>query len=162
MHNKLVIAGFMSALIGAALPQALLAADGTPPKNLSATEIAQAPVNATIDIEVKEIGLIVGGKTGKGVLHYQGKDYPFTFKGLQAGVIVGATKSNGTGDVRFLNKLEDFPGKYSSAGAGAAVVKGGDTSSYQNDKGVIFTLKVKSTGLALNLGVTAGEIAFTK
>jgi len=162
MHTKLMIAGFISALVGAAMPLTLLAADGTPPQNMSAEEIAKSPVSATMDIEVKEIGLIVGGKSGKGVLHYKGKDYPFTLKGLQAGVIVGATRSSGTGEVRFLNKLEDFPGKYSAAGAGAAVVKGGDTSSFQNDKGVIFILKVKSTGLALNLGFTAGEIAFTK
>ncbi len=162
MRNKLIIAGSLFALIGAALPQALLAADGTPPQKMSAADIAKAPVNATLDIEIKELGLIVGGKSGKGILHYQGKDYPFTLKGLQVGAIIGASKSHGTGDVRFLNKLEDFPGNYSAAGAGVAVVGGGDTSSFQNSKGVIFTLKSKSSGLALNLGITAGEIAFTK
>ncbi len=162
MHKKLMIAGFMSALVGAALPQALLAADGTTPPRMNAADIAKAPVTATLDLEVKEIGLILGGKSGKGVLHFQGKDYPFTLKAVLAGAIIGATKSNGTGDVKFLNKLDDFPGKYSAAGAGVAVGGGGDTSSFQNDKGVIFTLKAKSTGLALNLGFTAGEIAFTK
>jgi hypothetical protein len=155
-----MIAGFLFALVGAALPQALLAADAPP--NRSGADIAKAPVDATLDIEIKELGLIIGGKSGKGVLHYKGKDYPFTLKGLQVGAIVGSTKSNGTGEVRFLSKLEDFTGSYSSAGAGVAVGGGGDTSSFQNNKGVIFTLKSKSTGLALNLGFTAGEIAFTK
>jgi hypothetical protein len=162
MRHKLLIAGFVSAFVIAALPQASLAADGIQPPRTNPADIAKAPVTATLDLEVKEIGLIVGGKSGKGILHFQGKDYPFTLKALQAGVIVGATKSSGTGEVRFLNKLEDFPGKYSAAGAGVAVVGGGDTSSFQNDKGVIFTVKATSSGLALNLGFTAGEIAFTK
>ena len=160
MRNKSMIAGL--ALVGALLPQALFAADATAPANMSNQELAKVPANATLDIDIKEIGLIFGGQSGKGVLHFQGKDYPFTLKGLQAGVIVGATRTHGSGEVRFLTRLEDFEGGYSAAGIGATVVKGGDTSRFQNNKGVVFTLKSKTTGLGINLGLTGGSIRFVK
>lgn len=160
MRNKLMIAGVLTALVGAGLPQVLSAADA--PKNMSAEELRKAPVSATIELDVKQIGLILGGQRGEGILHYQGKNYPFTLKGLQIGAIIGATRSSATGDVRFLNRLEDFPGSYSAVGAGVAVGAGGDKSSFQNNKGVVFSLKQKTTGLALDLGITAGEVSFKK
>jgi lipid-binding SYLF domain-containing protein len=162
MHNKIMTAGLLFTLVGALLPQALFAADAAAPAKMSNEERAKAPVSATLDIDIKEIGLIFGGQSGKGVLHFQGKDYPFTLKGLQAGVIVGATRAHVSGDVRFLTKVEDFEGSFSAAGAGATMVKGGEASSFQNNKGVVFTLKAKTTGLGINLGLTGGNIRFIK
>ena len=95
-------------------------------------------------------------------MHYQGKDYPFHLKGLRVGAIIGLTKSSATGEVRALNKLEDFEGNYSAIAVGAAVGKGADASSFQNNKGVVISLKQKTSGLALDLGVTAAEIKFKK
>lgn len=147
MRIKFMIAGFLFTLFGAMLPQALLAAD--------------AP-SGTLEIDLKEIGLIVGGSSGKGVLHYGGKDYPFTMKGLRAGAIVGATKSHAVGEVYGMTKLEDFEGGFSSASAGVAAGKGKDVTRFQNNKGVYFVLKSKSTGLALDAGLTGGEIKLVK
>lgn len=147
MRRKFMIAGFLVTLFGAMLPQALLAAD--------------AP-SGTLELDLKEIGLIVGGQSGKGVLHYQGKDYPFTMKGLRAGAIAGATKSHATGEVYGMTKLEDFEGAFSAASAGATAGKGRDISRFQNNKGVSFVLKSKTTGLALDAGLTGGEIKFVK
>ena len=162
MRNKMMIAGFLFAQIGALQPQALFAADAPASPKISEEQLAKAPVSATLDIDIKEIGLIFGGQSGKGVLHFQGKDYPFTLKGLQAGIIVGATKTHVTGEVRNLTKLEDFEGSFSAAGAGATMVKGGEASSFRNNKDVIFVLKAKITGLGINLGLTGGSIKFTK
>jgi hypothetical protein len=149
MRIKFMIAGFLFALSGAMSPQTLLAADGAAP-------------SATMDIDIKEIGLIVGGSSGKGVLHYQGKDYAFTMKGLRAGAIVGATKSHATGEVYGMTKLEDFEGGFTSASAGVAAGKGKDITRYENNKGMYFTLKSKTTGLALDAGLTGGEIKLIK
>ena len=149
MRIKFMIAGFLFTLFGAMLPPALLAADGAAP-------------SATLDIDIKEIGLIVGGQGGKGVLHYLGKDYPFTMKGLRAGAIVGATKTHATGDVYGMTKLEDFEGGFSAASAGIAAGKGKDITRFENNKGVAFTLKSKTTGLALDVGLTGGEIKLVK
>jgi hypothetical protein len=149
MRIKLLIAGFLFTLFGAMLPQALLAADGAAP-------------SATLDIDIKEIGLIVGGQLGKGVLHYQGKDYPFTMKGVQAGAIAGVSKTHAVGDVFNMTKLEDFEGGFSAAGAGATAGKGKDVTRFQNNKGVEFVLKSKTKGVSLNIGLTGGEIKFVK
>ncbi len=161
MRNQLMIAGILAALAGAGLPQIAAAADDMK-KNMTGSDIKTSAASATLELDVKQIGLIVGGQSGEGVLHYQGKDYPFHLKGLRAGAIIGVTKSNATGEVRGLNKLEDFEGSYSAAAAGAAVVKGADASSFQNNKGVVINLKQKTSGLALDLGVTAAEIKFKK
>ncbi|MEO7727824.1 MAG: hypothetical protein ABIS45_11270 [Burkholderiales bacterium] len=159
MRNQLMIAGILTALAG--LPLAVSAADDMK-KNMTGADIKTTPASATLDLDTKQIGLIVGGQSGEGVLHYQGKDYPFHLKGLRAGAIIGVSKSNATGEVRGLNKLEDFEGNYTAAAAGAAVVKGVDASSFQNSKGVVINLKQKTTGLSLDLGVTSAEIKFKK
>ena len=159
MRNKLLIAGFLFAL--AALPQALFAAGATPPTKVTQQALDTTPPAATVDFEISQFKLIFGGQKGKGVLHFGGKDYPFTIKGVSIGGI-GFSEIEGTGVVHYLNKVEDFPGDYSAIGVGAALVQGAGKSSYQNQKGVVFSLKSKSTGLALNLGITAGSIAFKK
>ena len=64
--------------------------------------------------------------------------------------------------MRFLNRLEDFVSSYSAIGAGIAVGAGGNASSFQNNNGVVFSLKQKTTGLALDLGVRTGEVTFKK
>lgn len=161
MRKQFMTAAILTAFVGAGLPLAVSAADDAK-KNMTGTEMKAAPISATLDLDTKQIGLIVGGQSGEGVLHYQGKDYPFHLKGLRAGAIIGVTKSSATGEVRSLNKLEDFEGNYSAVAAGVAVVKGRDTSTYQNDKGVVISLKQKTSGLALDLGVTAAEIKFKK
>ena len=161
MRKQFMTAAILTAFVGAGLPLAVSAADDAK-KNMTGTEMKAAPVSATLDLDVKQIGLIIGGQRGEGVLHFQGKDYPFQLRGVQAGAIVGATKSSATGEVRALNKLEDFEGSYSAVGAGATVGKGRDISSYQNNKGVVISLKQKTSGLSLDLGITAAEITFKK
>jgi hypothetical protein len=161
MRNKLMIAGFLFTLIGATLPQTVFGADAPAPKQVTQQDLDKTPPAATVDIDIKELRLIFGGESGSGVLHYKGKDYPFTIKGVSIGGI-GFSEVQGAGVVHYLNKIEDFPGTYSSIGIGAALVHGAGKSSYQNEKGVIFSLKSKSTGLALNLGITGGNIAFKK
>ena len=75
------------------------------------------PPDATASFEAKQLRLIFGGAEGKGVLHYKGKDYPFTMTGVTVGG-VGYTEVEGTAEVRFLKKIEDFPGTYNGIGAG--------------------------------------------
>lgn len=60
---------------------------------------------------------------------------------------------NSTGDVYFLDKLEDFHDKHGTATIGATAEKGSVVATVQNNKGVILRLKAKATGATLNLGV---------
>ena len=75
---------------------------------------------------------------------------------------VGVTKVSATGDVYFLEKLEDFPGTYSAVTIGAAVVGGAGASQYENNKGVFVSVKSKTEGVGLNLGLGAVQVAFAK
>jgi hypothetical protein len=125
-------------------------------------EIQTGTPSATLDFESKQFRLILGGQKGKGVLHYKGKDYPFTLKGASVGGL-GYSEVDAKGRVHFLNKLEDFAGTYGAATIGAtagSAGKGG--SSWQNQKEVVLVLTSKQEGLALNLGFSAIEITLDK
>lgn len=116
-------------------------------------------ISGTVEIKAKQIALIVGGGWGSGVLNFQGQDHPFKVTGLKAGG-VGFVELDAVGDVYFLDKLEDFPGKYGTAAIGATAVKGSIVATVENNKGVILRLKAKSKGAALNLGVGGMSIKF--
>ena len=160
MRIKTVITGFIFALVGAALPQALLAADSAPKTQATAQDL-QAPPDATIDFEAKQLRLIFGGASGKGVLHYQGKDYNFTMSGATIGG-AGFTEVQGAGTVHGLKKVEDFAGHYTGIGIGAAIGAGKGSSSFQNNKGVVVSVKSKTEGMALNMGVSAVDVKLNK
>jgi hypothetical protein len=160
MRTKTIIAGFLFALVGAALPQAIFAADSAPKTQVTAQDL-QAPPDATLDFKGTQVKLIVGGSGGKGVLHFQGKDYAFTAKGVSLGGI-GITEVEGTGTVHRLTKVEDFAGKYNAIGIGAALVAGKGASTFENSKGVVISTKAKATGLALNLGISSVDVTLSK
>ncbi len=154
MRITSIIFSFLVAVSSAILPQVTFAQDTSaqkPMKDLS------GPPDATASFEAKQLRLIFGGAEGKGVLHYKGKDYPFTMTGVTVGG-VGYTEVEGTAEVRFLKKIEDFPGTYNGIGAGGAVGSSAGASSFQSLKEVVITTKSKGKGLALNLGVSSVTI----
>lgn len=113
-----------------------------------------APPDATIEFDAQQVRLIIGGATGKGVLRYKGKSYPFTATGVTLGG-AGATSSSGTGTVHFLKSPADFAGTYSGIGVGATLVQGAAATSFQNAKGVVLSVKSKTEGAALSMGVSS-------
>ena len=161
MRSMTLIAGLLFALVGTSLPQLTIAADSAPAKPVTEKDIA-APPDATIDFEAEQFRLILGGSSGKGILHFKGKDYPFTMKGASAGGL-GVSKVEGTGVVHKLTKIEDFPGHYVGLGIGAAITSAGKgSSSFQNNQGVVVSVKSKAEGLALNMGVNAVDVTLSK
>jgi hypothetical protein len=127
----------------------------------TAEDIAKAKPNGTFELTAEQIRLLLGGASGRGTLNYGGKTYPFTIKAGTVGG-VGVTKVNATGNVYFLNKVEDFAGLYSAATIGAALGAGAGASQYQNDKGVFLSVKSKTEGVALNMGLGAVQVDFVK
>lgn len=161
MNRKIIMAGLVVALSPLSLPHAAFAADSAPRKEVSAQDLAKEPVSATFEFEGTSVRLIVGGGSGKGVLRFQGKDYPFTAKGLSVGG-VGAAEVHAVGEVRYLKNINDFAGKYSGVTAGVTAVKGKGASTFENGKGVVVSVKQKSDGLMLGLGVSGFEVTLTK
>ena len=156
MNKRTMLAGMLS---GAMLVSA--AAWGGERTPLTAEEFAKLKPTAGLELEAKQVGFIVGGGTGKGMLHFQGKNHPFTIKGGSVGT-VGANKVSAIGDVYRLENLADFEGIYTAVGAGAALYKGAGTAQFENDKGVIISLKAKSKGASLSVGVQTVTISFAK
>jgi hypothetical protein len=133
----------------------------TPQPRHTAEEIAKSKPTATFELEAEQVRLILGGSSGKGTLMYKGKAYPFTIKGGSVGG-VGVTKVNATGNVYFLNNVEDFGGMYSAVSAGGALGAGAGVSQFENDKGVYLAVKSKTEGVALNMGLGAVQVSLTK
>jgi hypothetical protein len=105
----------------------------------------------------------MGGTAGKGVLHFNGKDYPFTFKSASAGLGAKAVKKmSATGNVYSLNKIEDFPGKYSSIVQSTMAGSSTVTANYKNDKGVSINLRGTVEGLGLSLGGGIATVELVK
>ncbi len=114
---------------------------------------AEDKPSGTVTIESKSVALGVGVTWGDGKLSYQGKTRTFSVKGLSV-VDVGVSKVSASGKVFNLNKLEDFPGTFAAAEAGAAVGGGMSIVRLRNQKGVVLELTSTQTGVKFTL---AGE-----
>ena len=161
MRHSLTVLSAVVALGSAVVIQPAFAADSAPPKQVTAEDLAKTPPSATFEFEGTQLRLLIGGSSGKGVLRFQGKEYPFTAKSLSVGG-VGVAETHAVGDVRYLNNLNDFAGVYTGLTIGATVVKGKGAATFQNNKGVVVSVKSKSDGAALSLGVSGFEVAFAK
>lgn len=112
--------------------------------------------SATLEVASEEMRLIMGGTAGRGVLHFKGTDYPFTYKSASAGVGAKMVKEmSATGEVYSLTQIEDFEGQYAATSSSAMAGEGDMSATYTNDKGVVVKLKgsVKGAGLSLGAGV---------
>jgi hypothetical protein len=109
--------------------------------------------SGTVTIESKSVALGVGVSWGDGKLDYQGKTQSFSVRGLSV-VDLGVSKVSARGKVFNLKKLEDFPGTYAAAQAGAAVGGGMSVVALRNQNGVVMEVTATQTGVKLTL---AGE-----
>ncbi len=101
---------------------------------------AQEP-DGTVKITRRSIAEGIGLTWGEGVLHYQGKEYPFTFhaSGRLREVDVKTTAGELSGQVFNLNHLDDFNGNYKTI-EGEKAAGGGTQATIKNSKGVVLTI----------------------
>lgn len=114
---------------------------------------------ATFDFSGGSVAAGIGYTWGNGILHFQGKDYPFTANGLSI-VTVGASSIKASGTVYHLTKVEDFPGNYTAITAGATVGIGGSGTAMQNQNGVVLHVAATSEGLQFTLAPSGVAMAF--
>jgi len=117
---------------------------------------AQEATTGKVTLESKSVAIGVGVSWGDGVLEYRGKKYPFSVDGLSV-VDLGVSKVSAQGDVKNLKKVEDFPGTFVAAGAGATVGGGAGVAAMKNQNGVEMNLKATTQGVKFALagaGVT--------
>jgi hypothetical protein len=114
--------------------------------------------DATIDYSGGSVAVGIGYSWGQGVLHFKGKDYPFTVNGLDV-VNVGASSIKATGQVYHLTKVSDFPGNYTAATAGATVAGGAAATAMKNQNGVVMELTATTQGLQFTLAPAGIAVA---
>ena len=159
MHARTLFTGFLCALTSAVLVLPAIAAEDT--KQTAVQDRKDAKPSATLDIASDQMRLIFGGTAGKGVLHFNGKDYPFTYKSASAGVGAKAVKEmSAKGNVYFLNKVEDFAGQYTSIAQSAMAGSSEVSATYKNSKGVTIDLRgtLKGVGLSFGGGIATVEL----
>jgi outer membrane immunogenic protein len=123
---------------------------------------AAAP-SATLELESEQMRLIYGGTAGRGVLHFEGKDYPFTFKSASAGLGAKAVTSvKAVGTVTGLKRIEDFEGKYNAVSKGVIAGASQVRARYSNGKGVAIELAGTVKGAGLSLGAGTATIKLVK
>ena len=159
MRRRTLVTGILCTFISAVFLLPAIAAEGD--KQTAGKDLKDAKPSATLDIASDQMRLIFGGTAGKGVLHFNGKDYPFTYKSASAGLGAKAVKEmSATGNVYFLNRIEDFAGQYTSIAQSAMAGSSEVTATYKNSKGVTIDLRgtVKGVGLSLGGGIATVEL----
>lgn len=109
--------------------------------------------SGTVEIDETQVMAIIGGTVGGGKLNFADAVYDFKVGGLTAGAKVGIQDLRVSGEVYYLNNVQDFSGIYFEAQAGFSVVEGESGMWLKNDKGVTMHLKSSNEGLAINVGV---------
>ena len=112
----------------------------------------ELPAVGQVTINDTQLGFIVGGSWGKGVLSYKGVDYEFKIKGLKLGTI-GISKVSAVGNVYNMDNLSKFSGTYVAGQAGIALAGGVGGTVLENQNKVYIRLGSTQKGVALNIGI---------
>jgi hypothetical protein len=102
---------------------------------------AQVP-DGTVKITSRSVAPGVGLSWGDGVLIYQGREHPFTFKasGLFRDIDVEMTAAELSGQVFNLKNPDDFSGNYQKVESDSSANGGGTRATMKNGNGVIVNL----------------------
>jgi hypothetical protein len=129
---------------------------------LSGVAVAQDKVpDATLMMSEGQVAFGIGFSWGKGVLTFQGKEYPFKVKGISV-VDIGITKATSSGKVYNLKKLEDFNGNYTAASAEGTLAGGAGALTMKNQNGVVIDLRSTTAGVNLKLSVEGVSLTLEK
>jgi hypothetical protein len=129
---------------------------------LSGLSVAQdKKVDATLTMSEGQVAVGIGYSWGKGVLTFEGKEYPFKVSGLSV-VDVGISKATSAGKVFNLKKIEDFNGNYTAGSAEGTVAGGAGVLKMKNQNGVEIELYSTTQGVNLKLALEGVKITLEK
>ena len=128
---------------------------------ISGAAFSQDKPDATLKLSQGQVAVGIGYSWGKGVLTFQGKDYPFKISGLSV-VDVGISSADATGNVFGLKNLKDFNGTYTTGTAEATLAGGTGVITMKNQNGVLIKLIAKTQGVNLKLTLEGVKLKLTK
>jgi hypothetical protein len=111
---------------------------------------AAAPSQAdtgTLRVIFGKGGLITAAGTGRGILTFHGKQYPFEASGAGFGATLGVSASEFGGRAFNLRTPSDLAGSYTGLGVGAALGAGAGWVRLRNEKGVVAVLRGPKIGV---------------
>jgi hypothetical protein len=111
---------------------------------------AQNVPSGTIELKGGSVAAGVGYTWGKGILVFDGQEYPVKVSGLSI-VQVGVSSYTASGTVYDLTKVSDINGIYTAVSAGAAVGGGASATAMKNDQGFGDHLRAVSDPAAARL-----------
>ena len=115
--------------------------------------------SGTITFRVLKGGWFIGASGGSGTLFFHGRRYPLSIGGLSVGLVFGGSETYFQGTVTNIRSPYDVTGIYGAAGAGAAVVAGGQVIVLRNEKGAVLRLTGQQVGLQVNADLSGLSIS---
>jgi outer membrane immunogenic protein len=124
---------------------------------------AQTP-DGTVKINSRMVAPGIGLSWGEGVLTYEGRDHPFTFKatGLFRDVDPAITAAELSGQVFNLKNPADFGGQYQKIESEASPGGSGTRATIRNQNGVVVNLASTVAGRKFNFSRDGMEIELKK
>ncbi|BAK83930.1 hypothetical protein [Komagataeibacter medellinensis] len=107
---------------------------------------------ATISFRLSAADLGAGVSWGKGVLSFEGHDYPFRIRG-GSGAAIGFSTMQATGTVYNLYRLQDVEGTYWSVQGEATIGAGKGGAVMENNNGIHIKFTSSSSGARLAFSV---------
>ncbi|MCE2565108.1 hypothetical protein [Komagataeibacter sp. FNDCF1] len=106
----------------------------------------------TITFKLSAADLGAGMSWGKGVLTFEGHDYPFRIRG-GSGAAIGFSTTHATGTVYNLYRIQDVEGTYWSVQGEATVGAGRGGAVMENNNGIHIKFTSSSSGARLAFSV---------
>ena len=125
--------------------------------SLGQTTPSKADTGSILVVFTK-VGFVLGAGSGRGVLTFGGREYPFRVSGMSLGATIGGSTTKLVGRALNLRSPYDIAGTYVAIGAGGAFAAGVGGIRLQNAKGVMLQLKGARVGVELSAAVSGIEI----
>lgn len=131
------------------------AADAAP----AAAPAEDEATTGTVTFTLRTVAVGIGRQWGSGTLTFRGQEYPVRIRGLSV-VDVGGGVVTGSGRVRGLTDISQFPGNYMAVTAGAALAAGGNATTMRNQNGVSIDVLSTTKGARVVLAPSGVSVTF--
>ena len=106
--------------------------------------------DATLELTLDSVAVVIGYTWGGGTLTYQDKKHGVAVDGFSV-LALGVAHATVSGEVFNLGKLEDFDGTYMAASAELTLGAGAGATAMRNQNGVVIQLFTSTQGLNVKL-----------
>jgi hypothetical protein len=107
----------------------------------------------TVRVVFGTAGIIAAAGSGRGMLTFHGRTYPFEISGASVGATLALTVSELEGRALNLRTPGDLAGNYIAVGAGGAFVGGVGVARLRNANGVVLSVRGPRLGAGLSISM---------